>query len=830
MIEMKTLTIGSATYEVVDEKARTDITNLQLNPADGKSVMTYGAKGDGTTDDTDAFKNALANNRIVYVPEGTYMLSDTLVVGENCELELAQSAVLNFTQTNKNCITLLRLASLRGNHATIFVPYTFSANVINANTDDDEAQLNANDLVNSNAVAVPPFKKWDPQWKMSRYVTDINICKATNTGSVGTSNLHVSLDGTCYGTALFMGCYEGVADFMWGVSMSGIRIAGGFTYGIRVYNEGATWNHDMRLEAVIDGCETSVSVENCNLAHLAVTIQPRAAENGTPYAKYGIKLVDSKWVDLTSSYVWDWTTENSLVGTNPEYQHIAMYGNCSGVNIYDASTTNSNLFWQRIYYDNIASMLNATVHGSKGKIPIDPKYAFYKNYRTGGYDYMNDNITGRDYHNMVRYDVPVADTIKNAYSYPNRLYKIGYFTIGSDVENPTTADPNDLMIETVTIEENGLYGLMGWSNLYCGGSSVQHYWCPLGSVYDNRVPVYFYSKSGSTFTLYKLVADQYDIQQVYNCRVSITNARRFIFDFADMGEISGLDTANTYLRITPSLQSGSPKLAGQFALVSGKPVVCTNNATWSAKGAISTASTTKQLAFEDDVISKIAAVNNDMASKFSNLSVRSEQVDFILSANGSYENVADFTDVKSPYQTNVYCNAGTMTSVTNSIWIESRAFAVGDVVRIRGIDFTTNYPGKALINCFNKSDGSYKTVTNMAGLITSSASGTSTDKDFTYSWDASTNTLTITFNATNSATFCDKYTYSFGGGYASGFNADSVIMTVNEEIVYRDVWVGDPKRLDNSIYAQNVVLASPNGTTYKLTVSDNGILSAELFS
>lgn len=39
----------------------------------------YGAKGDGTTDDTLAFQNALTDNkRLIYIPDGTYLVSDTL--------------------------------------------------------------------------------------------------------------------------------------------------------------------------------------------------------------------------------------------------------------------------------------------------------------------------------------------------------------------------------------------------------------------------------------------------------------------------------------------------------------------------------------------------------------------------------------------------------------------------------------------------------------------------------------------------------------------------------------------------------------------------------
>lgn len=294
----------------------------------GKPVTDYGAKGDGTTDDTAAFQAALAANRIVFVPEGTYKLSDTILIEENSCLELAQSAVLNFTQTDVNCIAMQRLASIRGNHATIIVPYAFTANVIHASTDVDE----------TSNTAVPPFTKWDPQWKMSRYITDINICKPDSRG------FHYSVNGDCNGTAVYVACPSG---FMWGVSMSGLRIAGAFNYGVRLYNVGSAWNHDMRIEAVIDACKIGVSVENSHYARIAATIQPRQAlksdgETTVSYAEHGIKLVDSNGIDLSSSRVWDWMKQNTDTGEyitlfkpNNQYQHIALFGDCRGLILDD---------------------------------------------------------------------------------------------------------------------------------------------------------------------------------------------------------------------------------------------------------------------------------------------------------------------------------------------------------------------------------------------------------------------------------------------------------------------------------------------------------------
>ena len=327
----------------------------------GKSVKVYGAAGDGVTDDTAAFEQALAENRLVYVPEGEYLISDTLVIRENCELELAQSAVLKFTQTDKNCITLLRLASLKGNHATICVPYEFSASVLYSSTEEDlKAVPDTNgdgSKVAENTLAVPPFTKWSPQWKMSRYVTDINICKTMGDTYKGTyAGFHYSKTGDTAGKAVSMVCADnGGEDYMWGINMSGLRIAGAFEYGIYIKNSGEAWNHDMRIEAVIDACKTAVYAENCNTAHFNVTFQPRAADNKAVYAEHGIHLVNCKYTDVSSCFFWDWQF------VKDGFKRIAMYGSCPGllVSIPNYDKTSGDIS-EHIYSENQSNLNNMT--------------------------------------------------------------------------------------------------------------------------------------------------------------------------------------------------------------------------------------------------------------------------------------------------------------------------------------------------------------------------------------------------------------------------------------------------------------------------------------
>lgn len=280
----------------------------------------YGAKGNGSTDDTAAFQSALANNRVVYVPGGTYVISGELVIRDNCQLELAQDVVLKFTQTSGNCITMNRAAFLKGNHATVFAAYAFTGRVINVDT-----------TVHTSTKDVPPFVHWDPQWKTGRYLTDLNICKADSAG------LHRSTSGDSNGTAVYVYANGSAAasTFIWGLNFSGVRIAGAFEYGLRAISTG--YNHEMRFEAFMDAVKIGVSLEDCNNAYISATIQPRAAADGTLYAKHGIQLIRSENTELQGSRVWDWNDKTSLWTYDKDNvnQHIAMYGNCRGTILND---------------------------------------------------------------------------------------------------------------------------------------------------------------------------------------------------------------------------------------------------------------------------------------------------------------------------------------------------------------------------------------------------------------------------------------------------------------------------------------------------------------
>lgn len=317
------------------------------------NVRDAGAKGDGVADDTAVFQAALANYRCVFVPGGTYKLSGPLVIGDACRLELSTDAVLDFTQTDGNCISLKMSAYLQGNHAVIRVPYAFTGNVIYVASSLD-----------TTTVDVPPYKKWDPMWKTGRYITDICVTKADSRG------FHYSMDGSCNGTAVYVETTsDAVSTFIWGLVFSGLRIAGAFSYGFHAKVVGG-WCNEMRVEALIDACEIGVCLEDCNNAYVSATIQPRAAlttsGESVPYAKHGIRLIRARNADLSGSRVWDWDADRTLwtgdTSTGSIYQHLAMVGDCSGaiLNEFRYFTTSYDIR-KLIYTDTAANLEKLTI-------------------------------------------------------------------------------------------------------------------------------------------------------------------------------------------------------------------------------------------------------------------------------------------------------------------------------------------------------------------------------------------------------------------------------------------------------------------------------------
>ena len=74
-------------------KIRLDDIDEQLDTKLGKketeyvNVKLYGAKGDGVTDDTQAIKDALAEQNNIYFPSGTYIISDSITLSKSTNIK-----------------------------------------------------------------------------------------------------------------------------------------------------------------------------------------------------------------------------------------------------------------------------------------------------------------------------------------------------------------------------------------------------------------------------------------------------------------------------------------------------------------------------------------------------------------------------------------------------------------------------------------------------------------------------------------------------------------------------------------------------------------------
>lgn len=74
---------GNYNAQVDAFRVALDALNDRFDTLPFKSVKDYGAKGDGVTDDTEAFSNAISENDNIYISPGTYMLKEGVSIPAN---------------------------------------------------------------------------------------------------------------------------------------------------------------------------------------------------------------------------------------------------------------------------------------------------------------------------------------------------------------------------------------------------------------------------------------------------------------------------------------------------------------------------------------------------------------------------------------------------------------------------------------------------------------------------------------------------------------------------------------------------------------------------
>lgn len=224
-------------------------------------------------------------------------------------------------------------------------------------------------------------------------------------------------------------------------------------------------------------------------------------------------------------------------------------------------------------------------------------------------------------------------------------------------------------------------------------------------------------------------------------------------------------------------------------------------------------------------------------------SVTPAKTTFIQPAEGHYETQPNYTNVlpnaETPPSGNALTAHGTIPGMrygagklnsppgmTSSNVATSSGFISGvkpgDVIRISGLyigSTSENYVG------FANAGKNFIGGTNGINFVKSAADV----------WNATIdeNALTTTFtipakDGANRPLDSVAYLYFSGRPNTSG----PVIVTVNEEIVNKQVWVGTPMQFGNEIKQNmaNVFVQAPNGALYTIAVDNSGNLSAKAFT
>lgn len=224
-------------------------------------------------------------------------------------------------------------------------------------------------------------------------------------------------------------------------------------------------------------------------------------------------------------------------------------------------------------------------------------------------------------------------------------------------------------------------------------------------------------------------------------------------------------------------------------------------------------------------------------------SVTPAKTTFIQPAEGHYETQPNYTNVLPNAETPPSGNAltahgtipgmrygaGTLNSppgMTSSNVATSSGFISGvkpgDVIRISGLYIAAtseNYVG------FANAGKNFIGGTNGINFVKSAADVWNATIDE----NALTTTFTIPEKDSANRSLADvEYLYFSGRPNTSG----PVIVTVNEEIVNKQVWVGTPMQFGNEIKQNmaNVFVQAPNGTLYTIAVDNSGNLSAKAFT
>lgn len=196
---------------------------------------------------------------------------------------------------------------------------------------------------------------------------------------------------------------------------------------------------------------------------------------------------------------------------------------------------------------------------------------------------------------------------------------------------------------------------------------------------------------------------------------------------------------------------------------------------------------------------------------------------FIEASDGHYETQPNFTnlavqsDADYKLQTRL-SGSGTESTDVRTYTMETTGYIpckAGDVIRVRCTAGTFESGGGSIWPIAVQYNSSKASIGAVTYKVTSS-----TTYDAVFDADGKGFSLTIVSAST-------AYIRIVGNGDPSGF-----VVTKNEEITYKQVWVGEPMHFKNDVKQNmaNVYLQAPNGSLYTLAVDNSGNLSVTAFT
>ena len=196
---------------------------------------------------------------------------------------------------------------------------------------------------------------------------------------------------------------------------------------------------------------------------------------------------------------------------------------------------------------------------------------------------------------------------------------------------------------------------------------------------------------------------------------------------------------------------------------------------------------------------------------------------FVQAAEGEYQQQPNFTNQLNQSSSNFKSQTRLNGSGTESTDVRNYTMwtsgyigcKAGDVIRVRCPDGTFESGGGSIWPIAVQ----YNDLKESTGAATYKAtSGTSYDAVF----DSDGKGFSITINDLSA-----RFIRIVGNGDAAG-----AIITKNQEIAYKQVWVGTPMQFGDEVKQNmaNVFVQAPNGTLYTIAVDNSGNLSAKAFT